>query len=163
MDSGDILFVLTFAGALGAGLVAGVFYAFSSFVMPGLRRITPAEGLRAMQSINVTAVMPAFMAGFMGTTALSVVLVAWGLVDWGDSHAGWLLAGGLLYLIGSFALTASYQVPRNNALNELDSASTDSHERWRAYDRAWTAGNHVRALAAAGAMACYVAGLLEMA
>ncbi len=34
------------------GLVAGVFFAFSTFVMSGLARLPPADGIRAMQSIN---------------------------------------------------------------------------------------------------------------
>jgi uncharacterized membrane protein len=46
-------FVLTVVAALGCGLNAGVFFAFSSFVMAALRRLPPAQGIAAMQSINV--------------------------------------------------------------------------------------------------------------
>jgi hypothetical protein len=49
--------------ALGCGLNAGVFFAFSSFVMKALARLQPAQGIVAMQSINLMAVTPAFMAG----------------------------------------------------------------------------------------------------
>jgi hypothetical protein len=41
----------------------GVFFAFSSFVMKALARLQPAQGTVAMQSINLMAVTPAFMAG----------------------------------------------------------------------------------------------------
>ena len=50
----DFLLVLTLVTALGAGLVAGAFFAFSTFVMAALGRVTAPEGTRAMQEINVT-------------------------------------------------------------------------------------------------------------
>jgi hypothetical protein len=59
--------VLTFAAAIGAGLVAGIFFAFSSFVMRALARIAPPQGIAAMQSINVAVINPVFMAVFLGT------------------------------------------------------------------------------------------------
>src|SRR5436190_5913255 len=48
-----LLFYLTLGSTLGCGLIAGVFFAFSSFVMPALAKLPPAQGLAAMQSINV--------------------------------------------------------------------------------------------------------------
>ncbi len=49
-----LLFVLKLFAALGCGLIAGVFFAFSSFVMNALARIQPTQGIAAMQSINIT-------------------------------------------------------------------------------------------------------------
>jgi uncharacterized membrane protein len=46
------LAVLTAVTALGCGLNAGVFFAFSSFVMKALARLQPAQGIVAMQSIT---------------------------------------------------------------------------------------------------------------
>ena len=51
----DLVVALTLVTALGCGLNAGVFFAFSGFVMNGLRRLPAAQGIAAMQSINVTA------------------------------------------------------------------------------------------------------------
>jgi hypothetical protein len=51
---------LIFIAAIGSGLVAGVFFAFSSFVMPALARIRPEHGIVAMQSINLTVINPGF-------------------------------------------------------------------------------------------------------
>jgi uncharacterized membrane protein len=48
-----VMFVLTFASALSTGMVSGVFFAFSTLIMRALARITPAQGIAAMQSINV--------------------------------------------------------------------------------------------------------------
>ena len=55
-------------------LVGGVLYAFSSFVMSGLRQLPPAQGMAAMQSINVTAVRPGLMIPFFGTIIASVAV-----------------------------------------------------------------------------------------
>lgn len=65
-----INFFLTVAAALGSGLIAGVFFAFSNFVMKALSRVPSAEGLAAMQSINVMVLNPLFLGVFMGTAAL---------------------------------------------------------------------------------------------
>jgi uncharacterized membrane protein len=50
------LAALTVVAALGCGLNAGVFLAFSSFVMKALARLQPAQGIAAMQSINLVAI-----------------------------------------------------------------------------------------------------------
>ena len=38
-------YAVTLVTAVGCGLVAGVFFAFSTFVMPALRRVTPSGGV----------------------------------------------------------------------------------------------------------------------
>ena len=53
-----VLYIATVLTALGCGLIAGAFFAFSSFVMPALKRLPPAHGIAAMQSINKLAVTP---------------------------------------------------------------------------------------------------------
>ena len=76
------LAVLTVVAALGCGLNAGVFFAFSSFVMKALARLQPAQGIAAMQSINLVAVTPAFMTALFGTATAAVAVAVWALVDW---------------------------------------------------------------------------------
>ncbi len=92
------LFGMTFSSALGAGLVAGIFFAFSNFVMGALGRVAPEAGISAMQSINVVVLNPVFLGLFMGTAALSLILAVAALMRWSEPGAGYLLAGGLLYL-----------------------------------------------------------------
>jgi uncharacterized membrane protein len=53
-----LLFALTLVAALGCGLMAGVFFAFSAFVMKALARLPLAQGIAAMQSINVAVINP---------------------------------------------------------------------------------------------------------
>ena len=43
--SDDLLIALTLVTALGCGLAAGIFFAFSTFVMKALARIPSAQGI----------------------------------------------------------------------------------------------------------------------
>src|SRR5229473_1524614 len=93
-------FALTLLSALGCGLMAGVFFAFSAFVMKALARLPAAQGIAAMQSINVTVINTLFMTAFLGTAAACVLLAVSALVSWHTRGAAYLLAGSLLYLLG---------------------------------------------------------------
>lgn len=153
------LFTLTLIAALGSALTAGALFAFSSFVMPALVRLPAAQGLAAMQSINVTAVRPPFMAPFFGTAAICVALTVIAFVNWGDRRALLLLAGSALYLLGTILLTMGYHVPLNNALAAVDPDTADAAAHWTSYARRWTAGNHVRVLAGLAAAAAFTLAL----
>ena len=72
---------LVYATAIGAALVAGIFYAFSTFVMQALGRLAPRDGIAAMQSINVTVINPLFFVAFFGTGGLCVATVAVSLLS----------------------------------------------------------------------------------
>ena len=91
---------VTFATALGCGLSAGVFFAFSSFVMPALDRLAPGQSIRAMNSINKLALTPVFMTALFGTALACAVLGVWAVVSWGERPAALVLAGCALYLAG---------------------------------------------------------------
>ncbi len=47
-------FGLTFAAAIGSGLMAGLFFVFSVTVMTALGKLPAPAGIAAMQSINST-------------------------------------------------------------------------------------------------------------
>ncbi len=96
--SGKLLTVLVLAGALSSALVAGMFYAFSSFIMAALARVPGAEGMRAMNAINVTVITPSFMALFMGTAVLGIALAIWSLFSIAQTDSQLVLLGALLYL-----------------------------------------------------------------
>jgi uncharacterized membrane protein len=147
------LAALTAAAALGCGLNAGVFFAFSSFVMKALARLQPAQGIAAMQSINVVAVTPAFMGALFGTALACVALTIWALIDWNTAFAPYLLTGGACYLLGTIGPTIAYHVPRNNALAALPPQRAEAAGRWTRYVTGWTRWNHLRAAASLAAAA----------
>ena len=49
---------LRLATSVACALVAGVFFAFSAFVLPALVRLGPHDGSAAMRSVNARAVRP---------------------------------------------------------------------------------------------------------
>ncbi len=146
-----LIFVLTFASAIGSGLVAGIFFAFSTFVMKALARLPSAQGIAAMQSINVVVLNPLFFAVFFGTAAICVVLAVRSLFVWQTTGAVYLLVGSLLYLVGTILVTIVFNVPLNNALAAVDPASADGARLWTEYVTSWTFWNHVRTVAALAA------------
>lgn len=149
---------LTVASVLGSGLVAGVFFAFSSFVMPALGDLPDPQGVAAMQAINRFAPTPWFMTALFGTFVCTSVLGVLGLVRRGSPGAGWLVAGGLLYLLG-ILLTGGYHVPRNDHLATLDANASSTAVYWRGYLRSWTAWNTVRATASLASTGAFLAAL----
>ena len=158
---GRTLHLVAVLAALGSAVVGGALYAFSAFVMPGLDRAGPGPAVAAMQGINESAVRAPFMVPFAGTAVLAALLLAVGLLRRDRPGGWWLAAGGLLYLVGVFAVTAGYHVPRNDALAAVDPAGPQAAAAWADYLRSWTVGNHVRAAASLAAAGAFVAALVD--
>ncbi len=157
----DLLFALTFVSALGCGLIAGAFFTFSAFVMKALARLPPAQGIAAMQSINVVVINPLFMVALFGTALACVALAVSSLFRWAEPSAVFLLIGSLLYLVGTILVTIVFNVPRNDALAAADPESADGARLWAGYVTSWTAWNHVRTAAALAAAALLIFALLR--
>lgn len=148
--------ILILLAAIGSGLVAGIFFAFSTFVMSALGRLAPEQGIAAMQTINITVINPWFLGVFMGTALGSVVLAVAGFLNWGEAGALYLVLGGVLYFVGCFLVTVVFNVPLNNALAEVDPASEEGASVWTGYLSTWTMWNHVRTAAPLAAMVFFV-------
>jgi uncharacterized membrane protein len=157
----DLGSILTFASALGCGLVAGIFFAFSNFVMKALARVPPAQGIAAMQSINVVVLNRWFFALFFGIAACCLALAITSFVRWQKPGAGYLLVASLLYLIGTIVVTIACNVPLNDALAAVDPSSADAGRIWANYLKNWTAWNHVRTIAALAAAASFTVALCQ--
>jgi uncharacterized membrane protein len=142
---GTATFVLTFAAALGCGLGAGVFYAFSTYVMPALGRLPAAQGIAAMQSINRVAPKP-FMQTQAGAAVIALAAAVAVLFDWDASYGWYVLAAAALYWLSVIVLTATYHVPRNNELDRVDAGAAASEALWHRFLDEWTRWNHARAL-----------------
>ena len=148
---------LTMVTAVGCGVAGGVFFAFSVFVMKALRRLPPAQGMAAMQSVNTAAPTPLFMVALFGTGLACLVLAGSALFRMDEPDAVYHLVGGALYLV-AIVLTIVYHVPKNDALAAIDPTGSGAADHWSRYQTGWTAWNHVRTIAAIAA-----AGLLTVA
>jgi uncharacterized membrane protein len=145
------LATITLIAAIGSGLIAGVFFAFSTFIMSALARLQPPQGITAMQFINITVINPWFMTAFLGTAVACLFLVVFTLLNWHQSSAVYLLVGSLLYLVGIFGVTMVCNVPLNDALAIANPDSTDGASLWVRYLTNWTFWNHIRTAAALAA------------
>jgi uncharacterized membrane protein len=85
---------LTFLAVVGCGLVAGVFFAFSTFVMRALRSLPHVQGIRVMQAINVHAVNAWFMTALSGTATACLIVMIVSFIRWEASGSWYSLAGG---------------------------------------------------------------------
>lgn len=158
----DLAFLLAFLAVVACGLMGGLFFAFSNFVMRALERISPDVGIAAMQAINRTVLNRIFLATFLGTAAACALLTLYAFIHWEVPGTFFLLIGSLLYLVGNFGVTMVCNVPRNNALAKLDAGNPESVAPWRTYVEQWTRWNHVRAGTALAASALLMIGLFLM-
>ena len=153
---------LTILSVLGCGIVGGVFFAFSTFVMRALASLPAAQGIAAMQSINVVVINPVFMSALFGSALACIALGIAAVVGWGDARANYLLVGSLSYLVGSILVTIAFNVPQNDALAAVDPGSNGGAAMWTRYVADWTAWNHVRTVAAAVAAASFALSLIRV-
>lgn len=137
---------LTVVAMVGSGLMAGVFFAFSTFVMTALGRLPDRQGLRAMQEINDAAPTPWFTIPFVGIGIVCVALVAPAIRRARTRPALYVLIGSSSYLVG-FVVTIAYHVPKNDDLALVDPNRAGSASAWNDYETPWTVWNHVRTLA----------------
>jgi uncharacterized membrane protein len=148
--------------AAASGVMGGVLFAFSSFVMPALRRLPETDAVAAMQAINVAAPralgLPLLVSG-AGSAAVGI----W-VVSRGDSPmaAKVLLVSGAVTAVTALAITAGYHVPRNNALDAVDAASRSAAGAWDAYYPGWVAMNHVRTALSLASAAFVIAGVARL-
>jgi uncharacterized membrane protein len=160
--TGDLITTGTVAAAVGSALVAGLMFAFSTSVMPGLARRPDREGIAAMQAMNSAILNPLFGLVFGGTAVLCVVLAVTAPFTTDESHATLRAIGSVLYVVGTFGVTMAVNVPMNEALDALDadSAGDEARSHWRTHLRRWTAWNNLRAVLGTAASVLLILAVL---
>lgn len=150
---------LLWTSALGCGVMAGVYFAFSAFIMTSLGRIAPASGMSAMNATIVDIVKSPFMPVFMLTTLTAVSLSILGAVRWGQPGSALMAIGGAIYVLGMFGVTMMVNQPMNEALLAADPATSQGVAVWSRYLIDWTMWNHLRTISSAVATAMFIAAL----
>ncbi|MEL7538922.1 MAG: anthrone oxygenase family protein [Pseudomonadota bacterium] len=146
-------FVCLFAG-IACVLVAGVFLAFSDFIMRGLAQAEPVAGIDAMQQINRTVLRSVFLFLFFALAPITAAIAgyAWFRVD---SDAQPLMIGAAaIYLVTVVAVTVVGNVPMNERLAAMPKAGDSAATYWPRYCQVWTWLNHVRTLGSTSAAIC---------
>lgn len=135
---------MTLFAALSCGLMAGVFFAFSTFVMKGLSRLSAGDGIAAMQSINDAVANSLFGAVFVVTPLICVLTMIAALRRWQNPASVYIIIGGLVYLTGSLLVTLVFNIPLNNALASAVPNDPQSASQWHDFLSSWVFWNHVR-------------------
>jgi len=143
---------LLWFSAISAGIMAGVYFTFSVFVMKSLDEIEAPAGMLAMQSINRIIVKSLFLPIFFASSLASVALVVLALIEPSTLGARWVLMGAGLYILGMFIVTIAGNVPLNNQLESTEAKGPSGAEMWSLYQARWTIWNHVRTIACTGSL-----------
>ncbi|MDH5258575.1 MAG: DUF1772 domain-containing protein [Gammaproteobacteria bacterium] len=138
------MYELSLLTGVGSVVMAGVFFAFSSFVMTALGNIQTSEGIRAMQRINIDVFSWSFAFLFFGVPIAAFVLGVYSIFNLSDPKALYYLMGSVIYLVGSFVVTGLGNVPLNNMLARIDSEASSAIDDWQKFIVTWTRWNHVR-------------------
>jgi uncharacterized membrane protein len=100
------------------------------------------------------------MPVFLGSTLTSLALAVLAPFRWDEPGAAMRLAGGVLYVVGMFVVTAVFNVPLNNALAAVAPASGEAGTLWARYLVDWTWWNHVRTVTSTLAFALFIAAIV---
>ncbi|GAB1819951.1 anthrone oxygenase family protein [Herbidospora sp. RD11066] len=147
------MFALT---ALAAGLalllmgnIAGLFYAYSVSVIPGLNATRADHAVAAMQQINVKILNPVFFASFIGAPLVAAVAGVLLLSSGQRAAAVLIFAGAAVYVLGAFIPTMIVNVPLNNALVAAGDITDPARaaQVWAAFAPKWAPWNHLRTVA----------------
>jgi uncharacterized membrane protein len=129
------------------GAIAGLFYAYSVSVLPGLNAVDAGSAIRAMNSINVKIQNPLFFVTFLGTPVAAALTGVLLLVLGHRPAAVLFLLSAAVYLLGVFVPTMAVNVPMNDALAAavLPADPAEAARLWSDYSSRWTGWNHLRA------------------
>lgn len=130
--------ITLFTALVLTGLSAGLFYAWMVSVIPGTRKVADITYLESMQSINRAILNPAFFLTFVGSPLFLAIST---IQQYHSGNAfGLLLTATIIYLLGTFGVTAFGNVPLNDALDALELAElsgTKMQDFRKVYEEKW--------------------------
>ena len=156
-----LVYMCLFLGLLSA-LIAGVFQAFSDFVMRGLIRTEPAGGIEAMQHINRTVFQSVFLTTFLALVPITLVFAVYAWFNLSGSGQIFILAAAAIYLITVFLVTVVGNVPMNERLSAMAYKSSEAKAYWSTYGRVWTQLNHIRTFGSVATAIFFLIAAIEL-
>lgn len=146
-----VFFVLAL---LCMALSAGIFYSFSTIVMPGLDLGGAASAVNSMHGMNTIVRSPIFAIVFFGALILPLAAA---LGSRSAGHRGAARLAGLAALIHAAAVigvTLQVNVPLNETLATVAGADASAASYWKDFSVPWALWNYVRTLGAILAFLC---------
>lgn len=148
------------AAIVGAGLITGLLFAFSNFVMSALADVSNQNGMLVMQRINERIINPVFAFLFFGTPLLCLIIAIGSGMNLDAQGSFLLLLGSICYLIGPFGITMLFNVPLNNRLATAEVPQADAV--WTDYQVRWQRWNHARTYVGVASIVLLTAGLGQL-
>ena len=158
----SILILTTWLLIVAVSVMAGVYFAFSTFIMRAFDDVPAKHAVEAMNSINRTIVKSLFLPLFFGSSVLALLQVVLSLtyLQGTPSYLGFI--SGLTYLITMLLCTALFNVPLNNRLADFDLQNGNADSVWRFYRLRWTRWNHLRTIGSLVSVALLVSTLISI-
>ena len=149
------------AATVVTGLMAGLFFAYSCSVMPGLAAVDDRTFVGTMQSINRRILNGWFLSAFLGAALLIALAVALHLTVRGPVLA-WTVAALVLYG-ATLLITMRFSVPLNDRLDAAGPVDriADLGSVRAAFETTWVRWNLARTVTNVAAFACLVGALLS--
>ena len=150
------------AAILAAALQAGLYYAFSCSVMPGLHRGDDRNFVATMQHINVAIINPWFMVTFLGAPLLAGLAAVLSIGGADRAVLAWAVLG-FVFAGATFVITVALNVPLNTALDAAGDADriSDPTAVRTAFEAAWVRWNTVRAASSTIGVGCLAWALVQ--
>jgi len=155
------------AAILVGGIVSGIFFAFSDFIMRSFATAPPSSGIDAMTEINRKVYRSVFLHGIWSVALLSIAMIYAGLTRINNPESIWLILGGSSYLLGVMCVSILFNIPMNHKLDSLastfeDPANPRAQKYWSSYLTQWTYWNHVRSATAVLSTLCFLIAFYSM-
>ncbi len=138
---------LLFITMLTTGLSAGLFFAWTVSVIPGLKNVSDQNYIESMQSINKAILNPAFFIVFFGAVFALIGSSYFQYQEKMDAGFWLILAACVLYVLGTIGVTMFGNVPLNDALDlvQLNLLSVEEMKTTRMdYESRWNFFNGIR-------------------
>jgi len=145
----NLLTPSAFVATLLSAAIFGFFYAWVCSTMWGLDATDPRIAIQAMQAMNASVRNPVFAPIFFATPFALMLVAAMAYKQRFTQVTALFGSAGVLYLFGGLILTASINVPMNNALGlmEIPDQIQEAREIWQAYSGKWQFWNVARTFA----------------
>lgn len=142
--------IIIVSAAVTTALISGLFYAWSCAVIPGLSKVSDHTYLESMQQINRAILNPVFFMSFIGAALLLPLCTYIQYSPTFNARFWLLLSATIIYLTGTFGVTAFGNVPLNDMLDQfpLTTASLQDIARMRArFEQPWVYLHTIRTVA----------------
>lgn len=143
--------ILLFLSTLTVGLMAGLFFAWSVSVMPGIKKLPDREFITAMQSMNRAIQNPIFFIAFLGAPLCLVASCFMNFEKPLSPDDYLLLISTIVYLTGVMGITFFGNIPLNNMLDtfNLHQGQPNAISGMRtAFEAKWNYLNNIRTVSA---------------